>query len=97
MHGDEGIDCQNLACKNSSELIDLMSGDCRPMDALLEVPQLEEAAASGDSARISGTMYPKGVVIAPHLVLERPQRPKAVYRDSPDALDAGPFLWQGRL
>lgn len=96
MHRDEGIDRQDLACKNSPELIDLMSGDCRPVKALLEAAHLQEAA-SANPARVSGTVYPKGIVIAPHLVLKRPQRAKAVHRDGADALDLGSLLGQRRL
>lgn len=97
MHRDEGIDRQDLACKNSPKLIDLMSGNCRPMEALLEVANLQETAASSNPARISGTVYPEGVVVAVHLLLERPQRAKAVHRDGADALNVGALIWQSRL
>lgn len=92
VHRDESIDRQDLACKNSPELIDIMSGDCRPMKALLEVAKLQETATGGRTTRVSGTVYAKGIVIAPHVFLKRPQRAKAVHRDGADALDLGPLF-----
>lgn len=67
------------------------------MKALLEVAKFQETATSGIPTRVSGTVYPKGIVIAPHVILERPQRAKAVHRDGADALDLGPLFGQCRL
>lgn len=97
VHRNEGINRQDLACKNSPKLINLMLGDCRPMKTLLEVLYLQDKTASGITARVSSTVYPKGIVIALHLVLEGSQWPKAVHRDGTDALDVGPLLGQRRL